>query len=424
MRPKTKIQKEVAGLSKRLPQLSKTQREYAFENCMKHYAYMNKSKTSCLECGHRWKAKYNNGEQCICPQCGKRLTVHETMNRVYKQTDYFCVLTTKDKYQVIRYYELRIRCKIGQQAEYSINEVVQRWIAPDGKNVIIARLRSMSYMYCDLWNLSSNMAIRRENQYDVYNISPYMVYPRMKIIPRLKRNGFCGEFHGITPFDLFDAILKDNKKETLLKAGQTGLLKHSIYRSINFDRYWPSIKICIRNNYEVEDASMWIDYIDLLKQTGKDARNPKYVCPCDLKTEHDKLMKKRNEILAREALERHKVEIAENEKKYFESKNRFFGLVFTDGTIQVKTLQSVQDFAKEGEIMHHCVFANRYYLKDDSLIMSATIDGERIETIEISLKTLKVVQSRGLCNQNTEYHDRIIDLVNKNMNQISKRIAV
>lgn len=424
MLPRTKMQKEVIGLFKKLPPITKPQQEYALANCIKHYAYIGKSKASCLECGNQWNGRYNEGEKCVCPHCGQELISHETRSRCYKQTDYFAVLTTKEQYQVIRYYQVKVRCKIGKKAEYNIDEVVQRWIDPNGKNAIVARLRSMSFFYNDLWAVNSPMEIRRENQYDVYDIYPYVVYPRMNIIPLLKRNGFCGEFHGITPFGLFDAILKDNKKETLLKAGQIGLLKHSIHRGVNFDRYWPSIKICIRNNYKVEDASMWIDYIDLLKQTGNDARSPKYVCPCDLKTEHDKLMKKRNEILAREALERHKNEIAENEKNYFESKNRFFGLVFTDGTIQVKTLQSVQDFAKEGEIMHHCVFANGYYLKEDSLIMSATINGERIETIEISLKTLKVIQSRGLCNRNTEYHDRIIDLVNRNMNQISKRIAV
>ena len=38
----------------------------------------------------------------------------------------------------------------------------------------------------------------------------------------------------------------------------------------------------------------------------------------------------------------------------------------------------------------------------------------RIETVEFSLSQGKVVQSRGLCNSNTEYHDRIVGLVNAN----------
>ena len=55
--------------------------------------------------------------------------------------------------------------------------------------------------------------------------------------------------------------------------------------------------------------------------------------------------------------------------------------------------------------------------------MSATIGNKRIETVEVDLKKLCVVQSRGVCNQNTEYHDRIIDLVNSNMNLIRQRIS-
>ena len=48
--------------------------------------------------------------------------------------------------------------------------------------------------------------------------------------------------------------------------------------------------------------------------------------------------------------------------------------------------------------------------------------GRRIETIEVSLKTLEVVQCRGLCNENTEYHDRIVNLVNSNVNLIRQRM--
>lgn len=38
------------------------------------------------------------------------------------------------------------------------------------------------------------------------------------------------------------------------------------------------------------------------------------------------------------------------------------------------------------------------------------------------MKTFEVVQCRGLCNENTEHHDRIIALVNKNANLIRQRM--
>ena len=63
------------------------------------------------------------------------------------------------------------------------------------------------------------------------------------------------------------------------------------------------------------------------------------------------------------------------------------------------------------------------YTKEDSLILSASIDGKRIETIEISISQLKVIQSRGVCNQNTEHHNSIINLVNQNLQLIEERLV-
>ena len=114
----------------------------------------------------------------------------------------------------------------------------------------------------------------------------------------------------------------------------------------------------------------------------------------------------------------------EDEERFQELKSKFFGIRFTDGTIQVHVLESVQEHLEEGTTMHHCVFSNEYYLKENSLILSATIEGRRIETIEVNLDTLKVVQSRGVCNKNTEYHDQIVNLVNANRKLIRQRIRV
>lgn len=46
-----------------------------------------------------------------------------------------------------------------------------------------------------------------------------------------------------------------------------------------------------------------------------------------------------------------------------------------------------------------------------------------IETVEVDLQTLKVVQCHGKHNENTEYHDRIVDLVNSNARLIKERMT-
>lgn len=315
---------------------------------------------------------------------------------------------------------MHIDRKVCHPAKYSITEVVQRWIAPDGKTETVARLRCMHLFYYDLWNEWSDMEIRGNKKLRAYDIAPICTYPTIRVIPEVKRNGYKGNFHNILPYDFFTAILSDSRKETLLKSGQTEMLRYSIVRSMDMKRYWNSIKICIRNGYTIPDSSLWCDMIDLLCHFGKDTNCPKYVCPADLKAEHDKLVAKRNRQRERERTEQQRQKAIEDEKNYLKAKGIFFGLVFSDNLICIKVIESVEEMITEGRLMHHCV--GGYHNRKDSLILSATIDGKRIETIEVSLATLKVVQSRGICNENTEYHDRIIRLVEDNTELIRQRM--
>jgi len=426
MKPKSKFQAQVYELSKSLPAITKVQKEWAYQHSFEHIGRRSaKGLITCLQCGHQWQG---NGELidnllgAECPQCSAKLKVQTTRQRVFKQTEYFCIVTEKAGFQVLRFFLVKSYCKTGEKAKYSISEVVQRWIAPSGKYATVAKLRLMCVYYCDLWDISSQLEIRPERE--LYNISPICIYPRMKLIPELKRSRFDGNFYRLSPFDLFHTLLLDSRAETLLKAGQTDLLRY--FTNGNFskiDAYWTSTKICIRNQYFVKDASLWRDYIDLLRSFGKDLHNAKYVCPADLKAEHDHYVKKQKEFLEREEREQAKQKALEAEAIFKEMKSRFFGIQFTDGEIQVRVLESVEEFMNEGIILHHCVFASSYHLRPDSLILSARIGEKRIETVEFSLSKMKVVQSRGTCNQTTEYHDRIINLVNNNKRVIRKRIA-
>ena len=411
-------------MSKRLPGLTEEQRAYAFRHCFKHYAIKRADGTNiCTECGHSWKSDHDLADSicgCTCPRCGMELEALRTRKSVFRDMEYFSIVTTCKQYQVIRFFSVKSRYKAGQPAEYSIFEVVQRWIAPDGKTTTVARLRGMSLFYCDLWNEYSDMEVRKNVELRAYDINPVCTYPRQRFIPEVKRNGFKGDYHNILPYDLFKAILSDCRAETLLKAGQYPMLRYYIYHSFNIVEYWASVKICIRNGYTIANGSMWRDTIDLLRHFGKDTNSPKYVCPADLKAEHDKLVKKRNRQRERERTEQQRQKAIEDEKNYLKDKGMFFGLMFSDNLILIKVIESVEEMEAEGKAMHHCV--GGYHRRKDSLILSATIDGKRIETIEVSLTTLKVVQSRGACNSNTEYHDRIIRLVEDNAGLIQQRM--
>lgn len=422
MKPQSKFQKQVLTLSNKLPAITEAQYNWGYRNCIEHIGRRAKNGLiNCLECGHSWTDK-TAPEHCFCPQCQAKLIIKDTKQRVFNDYQYLCVITSYEGFQVLRFLYIDYRAKVGEKAQYFHSEVVQRWIAPDGKFATLARLRPMGF-FVHTWSFHSPLELRPEKT--LYNITPTCVYSRQSLIPEIKRSGYSKLFFGLTPFDFFQYLLAENKAETLLKADQTGLFKFfALNNHRNINNYWASIRICIRRNYKIADASIWCDYMDLLRFFGKDLHNANYVCPANLQKEHGRYMKKKRDYWEQQRREEAKKKALEDEAEFRQMKSRFFGICFTDGLVQVKVLESVEEVIQEGDALHHCVFTNEYHLKSGSLILSARVNGQRMETIELSLTKLKVVQSRGLLNENTEYHDRIVKLVNKNVPLIQKRMTV
>ena len=130
------------------------------------------------------------------------------------------------------------------------------------------------------------MAVRNDNE-AYRHISYSQIYPKFKATEALRRNGFKDDFHGIVPTVLIPALLSDSRAKTLIKAGKAEHLKCFLDNSRAFDACWQSYKIAVRNGYDIEDISIWCDYVDMLCRLGKDIHSPKYVCPTDLHREHD-----------------------------------------------------------------------------------------------------------------------------------------
>lgn len=435
MKPKNRQQQQIYSLSKTLAPINDRQKVWAYQHCLDHIAHRTKKGIlTCMECAHTWTDRRATEGLCTCPHCGAQLTIQETRRWIFREVEYFCIVTTCKGYQVLRFFYLTSMFRKGSKAKYTCTEVVQRWITPEGKFETVALLRGMCFIYNDVWNFGSKLEIRPNR--DVYNIYPAGIYPYQHTIEKIKRNGFKGNFQDMKPFDMFHLLLTGNKAETLLKTGQYSLLNHYPHM-YNIDKYWSVIKICFRNQYFVKDASMWCDYIDLLEYFKLDTHNAKNVCPNDLHAEHDRLTERkkraqeveRMRIQREEELERQKKlkkkieEMEENNNIYTQMKSKFFDIDFSDGKIHIQVLKSVREFYEEGQAMHHCVFINDYYMKPESLILSARIDDRRIETIEISLDTLEIIQSRGACNKNTQYHNKIIKLIRKNINAIRRRMT-
>ena len=421
MKPRNKFERAVLAQSKRLRPITKTQKQWAFRECIDHYAYrLPKGKTTCMDCGHSWQM-IEATEHCTCPQCGAGLEVITTRARKLKQRQYFTVLTSSGGYQVLRMYLLIAGMEKGYQATSSVMEIGQYWWDERGRQSIVAVQRTMGH-YIDSFAYYSPMAIRRDNEAYRF-VARCPLCPKVKLSDTLKRNGFGGKCYDIAPTSLIPALLTDSRAETLLKAGRTEHLAYFLSRARKIDEYWQAYKITLRRGYDITDIALWCDYVDMLRRLGKDTHNAHYVCPEDLQAAHDTAQRKLQAQREKEAEAQRRKKAIENEERFQALKAPFFGIAFTDGTIQIRVLESVQEYIEEGQALHHCVFTNEYHLKEKSLILSASIAGKRIETIEVSLETMEVLQCRGLMNQNTEYHERIIELVHQNMKQIQSRVA-
>jgi hypothetical protein len=136
---------------------------------------------------------------------------------------------------------------------------------------------------------------------------------------------------------------------------------------------------------------------------------------------HDLLQRRIENKKMRDELTKLKSKAKDWEEYYKEKKARYFDIQFNDGNIFCHVIKSVAEMCEEGTRMHHCVYRMDYYKKPESLILSARDrNGDRLETVEVNLRSFQVVQSRGLQNKPTIAHSRIVELVKRNMNLIKK----
>lgn len=428
MKPRTKLHVQVVELSNELYAISKEQKQWAFTHCLEHKGYANKSRAFCLDCGETFSLEFIKRKRAVCPHCQTKLVIDGTRKTTDKQVNYFAITEIVEDFQVVRNFKLYAYYKLGTPVKYFLQEILQYWVQPNGKKTMVGLNHNLNG-YCDSW--SGLMEIREEKRNywhgKKYDVFPRKYHPESVFKKEYSKYGMDSNLSGINVVEAINILPKNPKAETLLKAKQYSLLGNYCNNHYNNSRYWDSVKICFRNKYKVKDSTMYFDYLDLLSYFKKDLHNAKYVCPANLKLEHNRLMNKKREIQRAEERERDRQRIIERQKRlekaiveYTERMQKFFELEFKKGNISITVLKSIDEFKEEGDELKHCVYTNEYYLREKSLILSARVDGKRAETIELKLPELKIEQSRGINNKSTEHHDKIIKLVKKNLEQIRK----
>lgn len=401
MKPKNKTEHEVCSLSKRLPRLSPKQRSWAIEKCSsEENAYIRSSRVS-----------YGS----------------------------FYLVTTCKGWQVLRYFQVKVKYRFHKRTERVVfEECMQQWLK-DGKYVFLAKQRTPGFV-TDRFCQYGELQVRNHTRYGFLGDPRQLGYDDV-YYSRLqdKYRYIIRDFKEKVSVDvLMRAVNVSSYCETLLR-NNPSLWDLCEYRGVLFDKEkMMAVKVANRHHYEHIDPE-WFDMVDSLAYLKKDLRNPVIICPKDVHQAHDYwvqrayAMRRKNSDrmaeLCKLAMEKKELrEIQEREERakrqmkeakdmnrgYVTRMRKYLGIDITDGTIHIKPLQTIEDFYEEGKEMHHCVFSNKYYDNNshpNCLILSATINSQRIETIEVNLLDGKVVQSRGKYNQPSTYHDRIISLI-------------
>ena len=427
-------------------------------------------KVVCTECGHEFdveKRKQEGG--VVCPHCGKTLKIERTRKgrKRYVKNGFFMVSHIYKGYQVFRLYwveKFAYNTEEGWITMHHVDDCAHKWLAEGGtttwfqrytvtfpntaKNPFISNPQmhikyfSGSYGYYYSFDVRSLSYINAK----VISITNWLKY---RGINRVIRNG---RFNGLWFDEVCEHIIKEPMVEVLVKRKKYDVLNGLVIKSFfrkdaeNYAENQASLKIALRHGFFDSEqfknvapelyVGEWVDMLDQLRFFHKDIRNPHYICPENMLEYHKKLTEKMEaELEAKRRKEedewrrKERERIAKACESYGAKREKFFGLEFVDGDMKIRVLPNVDEFKKEGNVMHHCVYANTYYdvnNKPDCLILSARIGNDWnnpnkwAETIEVNLKNYTIVQSRGVCNSCSEYHDKVISLVQNNMDKIKK----
>lgn len=421
MKPKTKIEFKVSELSSSLNSLTTKQIAFADKQFFQKQCFATKNHGFCLECGNSIDTNEIRNNKVQCLFCGSKLDVVLSRAKKYASDTFFMGVTSlvKDSvydFQLSRIFEFKKYYKKGEKSVLSVREICQNWYEAGGKRVIVSKMLNGF-----TGNYYGDMEIRRiralgYGYHSTYDPNPHIYCPTSQFRDEYIKRGISSKIKGLDLKFLLKYIEKP-KVETLLKAEFYDIL--DLWSYDNIEKYWDTLKICLRNNYKPKDAGMYKDLLEALAYLEKDLRNSQFVCPKNLKKSHDFYIDKRCEKEIGKELKK----IQDMNPKFLEEKMKFSKLLFTNNEITIQPLKNVEDFLTEGTVLKHCVFKNAYYKKKDSLVLSARIKGKPIETIEVCLKKFTIKQCHGYDNKNSKYHAQILNLVNSNIPKI-RRIAL
>lgn len=418
---KTKQQKEVLALSKKLKPISKRKIKKMLPYLFINYAHNYYRNMRCNECGHIWKPKGEKKNEIKCPHCKREINYINYYFKFITFSNFIIFYTFTEKYQIMRIYNITKTISRKEKAKYYIENISNTFLdIQNGKMKVVSKILFQN------WNgrisSSGNMEIRRNNYSGLFFYENHQLIEGSEIHPRIYKLGYNSFITNyLHEMKFWQQLIKNRKIETLLKHREHDLLNIFVRMAESKqDQLFKIWKIHNRNNYHV-DWDIFIDYINMMERFTKfSVSNRKQIMPKDYKAAHNLvnhlLNQKRERQFNKETIKQEK-ERQEKEafKKLFFKKKMYsfetFEIVSDD--IKIVPLITEKDYEIEGEELHHCVYVNNYHLKNDSMCFSGIVNGKKMETIETDLNG-EVLQCRGYDNEYTPYHEKLKELIKNN----------
>lgn len=96
-------------------------------------------------------------------------------------------------------------------------------------------------------------------------------------------------------------------------------------------------------------------------------------------------------------------------------------MAMTDGEIEIHSIDSIDAYYEIGQRNKICCGSAKYFLKENTLTLTAYLGNKQIATIEISLDDYSIIQCRAFANGICEYTEQIAGIINANKKMIAKR---
>jgi len=449
MKARTKNQKRVVSLNKKVPKIGVRIKKWAFENAIPHMGVRSQAGTcNCYKCGHTWKgskeAWHDDVMGVTCPNCKREIDLHSTNKRTATIGEYFSVVTTVAEYQVVTTYKIRCQFKAKEackpepdtyesgwrnKSKYWFVKCYRIFIREDGKREVTGMVAGGMGYYNN--NYQGDFCLRNPRVIDRKYDGEGILYPKWKLQPYLIRAGFDAYVYqesGYTVVACAKTLLSNPMAETFVKRGWIGFFKMTMRRDLaELNDYWPTLKICMRNNYDIVDPESYFDMLRILDFYEKDILNPHYVCPRDFDEAHDYWIEKKakHDVAERRRFEEaNKLAAAKKRAslntEYEKRLKKFSKLKLVSGNIEVRPFLKLDEVELAGQKMHHCIFkSSSYWTKKSNLLLGTYLNGRLIETTQYDLDQSKIYHSYGVNNKPSIVHDQLIELINKNKTLIA-----